>query len=94
MALDFYGNSGTVRGDMKYHLVTYTDMNHYHVYASHEARATALISELTDAGLTIIDRVGSEILVEGTPDQINKFIENYRAGVDFPPIYGTGKDRI
>lgn len=79
---------------MKYHLVTYTDMNHYHVYASHEARATALISELTDAGLRIIDRVGSEILVEGTADQIAQFISNHRAGLDIPPIYGTGKDRI
>ena len=69
-------------------------VNHYHVYAGHEARATALISELTDAGLTVIDRVGSEIIVTGTADQIAQFISNHRATLDIPPIYGTGKYRI
>lgn len=69
-------------------------MNRYHVFASHEARATQLIEELTDVGLAVIDRKGSEILIEGTPDQLNKFIENYRAGVDMPPIYGTGNSSI
>lgn len=66
----------------------------YHIYASHGGRADALIQELTDAGLTILDRVGSEVFVEGTQDQINRFIENFRANLDIPPIYGTDKDRI